>query len=247
MPARLYVTPGSHPSMAARLMLEHKGIPYERVDLISAVHKPVLLVMRFGSATVPALKLDGRRIQGTRTISRVLDELQPGPPLFPSEPAQRAAVEEAERWGDEELQPVPRRLAFWAMQRDRSGVRSFLEGARLGMPVGLAAASAGPLIWLSARLNGATDEAAHADLAALGGKLDRVDGWIERGVLGGEPPNAADFQIASSVRLLMCFEDLRPALEARPAGALAMRVCREFPGRIGRVLEPDERRAAGLA
>ena len=31
--ARLYVDPASHPSIAARLMLEHKGIAYKRTDL----------------------------------------------------------------------------------------------------------------------------------------------------------------------------------------------------------------------
>jgi hypothetical protein len=34
--AALYVIPGSHPSLAGRLMLEHKGIPYKRVDIAPA-------------------------------------------------------------------------------------------------------------------------------------------------------------------------------------------------------------------
>src|SRR2546423_7097214 len=118
-------------------MLEHKGIQYKRVDLISAVHKPLLRTLGFAGATVPALRIDGRRIQGTRVISRALDELRPSPPLFPADPGRRAAVEEAERWGDEVLQPVPRRLAWWAMKRDRSGVKSFLDGATLGIAVAL--------------------------------------------------------------------------------------------------------------
>ena len=32
--ARLYAIPASHPSYAASLMLERKGIPYSRVDLL---------------------------------------------------------------------------------------------------------------------------------------------------------------------------------------------------------------------
>jgi glutathione S-transferase len=239
--AKLYVIPGSHPSMAAGLMLEHKGIDFRRVDLISVVHKPLLRALRFPGTTVPALEIEGRRIQGTRNISRALEQMRPRPPLFPADSERRAAVEEAERWGDEVLQSVPRRLAWWAMGRDRSGVRSFLEGARLGLPVGLAARTAAPLIWASARLNRADDAAARADLAGLGAMLDRVDRWIDEGVLGGPDPNAADFQIATSVRLLMCLDELRPAIEPRPAGALAMRLCPQFPGRIGPVLEPTER------
>ena len=244
MQTKLYVIPGSHPSMTARLMLEYKGIPYKRIDLISALHKPFLRALRFRGDTVPALRIDGRRIQGTRDISRALDHIPPGPALFPADPERRAAVEEAERWGDEVLQPVPRRLAWWAMRRDRSDVESFLEGARLGIPIWLAARTARPIIWISARLNSADDDAAHDDLVKLSGLLDKVDGWIGEGLVGGEELNAADFQIATSVRLLMCFEDLRPAVERRPAGMLAMRVCPRFPGHIGPVLRPDERSTA---
>jgi glutathione S-transferase len=88
----------------------------------------------------------------------------------------------------------------------------------------------------SARLNGSTDAAVREDLAALPGMLDRVDGWIDEGVLGGEERSAADFQIATTVRLLMCFDDLRPEIERRPAGDLAMQIVPSFPGRVGPVL-----------
>lgn len=90
---------------------------------------------------------------------------------------------------------------------------------------------------MSARINKADDEAVRADLAALPGMLDQIDKWIAGGVLGGAELSAADFQIATSVRLLMCFDDLRPSIEVRPAGALAMRICPDYPGRIGPILE----------
>jgi glutathione S-transferase len=215
------------------LMLEHKGIEYRRVDLVEAVHRPLLRALGFRRATVPAIKLDGRRLQGTREISRTLDELRPEPPLFPRDPQRRVAVEDAERWGDEAFQPVPRRLSWWALKRDPSGIASFLEGARLGIPNGLAARTSAPIAMMGARLNGATDTAVRDDLASLPGMLERVDALIGEGVLGGEARNAADFQIATTVRLLMCFDELRPPVEARPAGQLATRVVPSFPGRIG--------------
>jgi glutathione S-transferase len=71
------------------------------------------------------------------------------------------------------------------------------------------------------------------DLAELPAMLDRVDRWIEEGVIGQEEPNAADFQIAPSVRLLMTMEDLRRAIERRPAGELARRLVPEYPSRVG--------------
>ena len=235
MSVRLYVIPGSHPSMTARLMLEHKGFDYQRVDLIPMVSKPLLRVLRFPSATVPAMSVDGRRVQGSRAIARALDELRPDPPLLPEEVGARRDVREVERFGDEVLQPVARRLVWWALRRDSSSLASFAEGARLGVPLGIAMKTAPPIIWAAARYNCSSDEAVRSDLAALPGLLSRVDGWIEEGVLGGEEPNAADFQVATSLRLLICMEDVRPAVESRPAGALARRVVPSFPGHVGPV------------
>ena len=51
-----------------------------------------------------------------------------------------------------------------------------------------------------------------ADLAKLGGLLQRVDDLIAAGTLDGEELNAADFQIAPSIRLAMTFQDLRPLI-----------------------------------
>jgi glutathione S-transferase len=239
VPATLFMVPGSHPSVAAALMLERKGIDYRRIDFAPAVHRVALRLVGFRGRTVPALRIEGRRIQGSRAIARALDEIRPNPPLFPSDPARREAVVRAEAWGDEVLQPLARRLAWASLKRDHSTIDSFLEGARLGLPHGLAARTAPPLIHLSARLNEATDEAARADLAALPGHLDKIDGWIEEGVLGGPEPNAADFQIATSVRLLMTLDDLRQAVEGRPAGRLGVGVVPTFPGRVNPVFSDE--------
>ncbi len=78
---------------------------------------------------------------------------------------------------------------------------SYSEGARLGVPVGLAVKTGGPLVAVAARLNDSTDENVSADLSSLRADLDRIDAWIADGVLGGPQPNAADYQIAPSLRL----------------------------------------------
>jgi glutathione S-transferase len=228
--ARLYVIPGSHPSRTAQMMLESKGIEYKRVDLLPVISKGVLRVAGFPGITVPALKLDGRKLQGSREIGRELDRLVPEPPLYPTEADARAAVEQAERWGDDVLQPVARRVLWNALRRDRSPLVSYSEGARLGVPIELAVRTAAPIVALSARLNEATDERVRADLAALPGMLQRVDDWITEGVLDGAELNAADLQIGASLRLLMTLADLRPTIESRPAGELAMRVAPDYPG-----------------
>jgi glutathione S-transferase len=228
--ARLYVIPGSHPSRTALMMLERKGIDYRRVDLMPVISKAALRAVRFPGVTVPALKIDGERIQGSREIARALDRIRPDPPLFPRDPDARAKVEQAERWGDEVLQPVARRALWNALRRDRSPLRSYSAGARLGIPIGLAVKTAAPIVALSARFNEATDDSVRDDLAALPGMLNRVDDWIAEGVLGADEPNAADLQIATSLRLLITLDDLREPIAARPAGRLALRLDPDYPG-----------------
>jgi glutathione S-transferase len=220
------------------MMLELKGIPYKRVDLMPVISKAALRAVGFPGLTVPALKIDGRKVQGSREIARELDRVQSAPPLLPGDPNQRAMVEQAEAWGDEELQPVARRLLWNALRRDRSPLVSYSEGARLGIPISIAVKTGQPLVAMSARLNEATDENVRADLAGLPAMLKRIDDWIGAGVLGGDQLNAADLQIGTSVRLMMTMDDLREAIAPRPAGALALRVAPDYPGTTPPILPP---------
>jgi glutathione S-transferase len=237
--ASLYVIPASHPAKAAAAMLEQKGIDYKRVDLMPVISRGILKLMRFPGATVPSLRLDGRRVTGSREISRALDEVQPEPPLFPPDPGARVAVEDAERWGEEVLSDAVRRILWNAIRRDRKPLASYAEGYRLGVPIKLAVATAAPIIAAEVRIHDANEDAVIADLAAFPGLLDRIDAWIADGLLGGEPPNAADLQIAAALRLAMTIDDLRPAIERRPAGELALRLVPDYPGKIPPVLPAE--------
>lgn len=233
MKARLFTIPASHPGWTARLMLELKGIAYSRVDLVAVMSKPILRAAGFPGTTVPALTIDGARIQGSRAIARELDRVVAEPPLFPADRETRAAVEEAELWGDEVLQEIPRRLVWNLLSKDRSSIQSYLEGARLGLPVSVAAKTAPPIARLAVHFNDATDARAIADLAELPKLIDRVDGYIADGVIGAEQPNAADLQIAPSIALLLTLDDVAPFIAGRPAGQLARRLVPAFPGHAG--------------
>ena len=109
----------------------------------------------------------------------------------------------------------------------------FQEGQRapqLPRPVVLALA---PMITrVEKRMNAATDDAARADLRALPGHLDRIDGWLAGGVLGGDEPNAADLQVAPTIGLLHAIEDVRPLIAGRPCEAFAFRWFDPLPGRV---------------
>jgi glutathione S-transferase len=216
------------------LMLERKDIEHRVVELLPGLHPLQVRAAGFRGGTVPALKLDGKRVQGSLRISRALEQAQPHPPLFPA--GRRAAVEEAEAWGERELQPVPRRLFRWAVSHD-AGLRRWLAADVVKLPApGLMALGYAPVGHLFARMVDATAERVRADVAELPRNLDRVDDLIAAGTIGGDEPNAADFQIATTVRVLLAFEDLRPRVEGRPAGALAMRLLPGFPGPIPRTL-----------
>jgi glutathione S-transferase len=157
----------------------------------------------------------------------------------PNDAKRREAVEEAERFGEEALQQRVREIFLWSARKDNSGLVGYLEGEKVGMPHRLAARTAGPFIALDARSRGATDENVRRAIAAFPGMLQRIDDWIAEGVLGGAPPNVADLQIAPSLRLAMSLDDLRPAIEGRPAGGLATRIVKHFPGRTPAVLPPE--------
>jgi glutathione S-transferase len=228
---KLYVLPGSHPCAAVEAALKLKGIDYERVDLLP-MSQLLIGPLRYGGQTVPGMRVDGERLVGSRTIMRRLDEMAGEPPLVPA-PGERdyPGVLEAERWGDEVFQSVPRRIIDVAFLRAPAAMESYAGDAKLPLPRALLR----PAMPLTARMmairNKASDSAARADLEALPAQLDRIDGWIGEGPLGSDPPNAADLQIGSTIRLLMSIVDVRPLIEGRPAA----RLVDYFPPLVGEV------------
>ena len=210
--------------------MQLKGVGYRRVELIPVAHR-LVQQLRFGGATVPALMFaDGTRVLGSRPIMRALEARAPEPRLFPADEAARARVERAEEWGDEVLQPLARRIVWASLRRKPEAVMSYTDGARLPVPRPLARLTA-PLTARAAQYaNHASDGSVRADLIGLERHLERIEGWIADGVLGGAEPNAADLQIGAGVALLGTFDDLAPQLSGRPAMELARRWFPRYPG-----------------
>ena len=227
---RLYSGPASHPCAAVEAALQLKQIPYRRTDML-----PLLQVIMgpplYGGRTVPGMRVDGERLVGSRAIMRRLDVLASDPPLLPDDPASREEVLEAERWGDEVFQAVPRRIIDVCLLRSPRSMEGYAAGAKLPLPTSWMRPAMGLTARLMAARNHASDEAARADIEALPGMLDRIDAWIESGLLGGEQPNAADLQIGSSLRLLETIEDLRPLVQSHSAS----RLTRYFPPAAGSI------------
>jgi glutathione S-transferase len=246
---KLYVIPGSHACRSAILMLEHKRVPFRRIDVVTLTHPLVArlhgfdagrqtrtagerrpLALRFGDllGTVPALAADGERISTNRGIARFLDERHPEPALFPADPEQRRAVEEAERWANETLQMAARRIALAHAVRDPAGASRSGADGRMGYLLYRTALVRRLVIPMIGRLAFAADRSAERELLALLPEmLDRVDAWIADGVLGGPQLNAADFMVAPSLALILYRPDTLPLFEGRPALELADRLLPE--------------------
>jgi glutathione S-transferase len=228
MGARVFTIPLSHPARCAVGMLRQAGVRHRVLELPAGLQPVILRAAGFGGVTVPAVRLDdGRRLQGTRSIARELDATAPRCGLFPVGTAGRAAVREAERWGEEVLQPLPRRLIRRALQDDPELRRWFTRTTSPFPAPDLTATLLAPIIPLFVAQAGASPERVQADRAELPALLDRVDELLAHGVIGGDVPNAADWQIGTTVRALLAFESLAPQIAGRPAEALARRLVPE--------------------
>jgi glutathione S-transferase len=232
--AQLYGLKHSHPVLASRMALERTGIPFQPHDLFPGLHGIGVRARGFAGWTVPALAIDGRKIQGTLAIARALDRLAPEAGLFPVEPERRRAVEEAERFGHDELQPIARRVFRWAGAHDNA-IRAWMALYVVGAPAPrLAGYAFKPVMVLFGRvISQASDAQVRVDLRRLPALLDHADALVEDGTIAGEAPNAADLQILTSIRLLMAHEDLRPTIEPRPCGKATLRLIPDYP-RSGR-------------
>ena len=258
MKAKLYVILGSHACRTGMLLLEHKAIPYELVELPTGLQGPMLRLRGFSGnratfrlvdgrtprmlapadrmGTVPSLVLDGQRVKTNREISRFLDRLQPDPPLFPADPVERRAVEEAERWGDEVFQMTARRLALTGALHGVDWMQNGGEDGRLGTLLWRSRAMRRIGLKVVARAFNAADSEAEARLLeSIAEQLDKIDAWIEGGVLNGPALNAADYMIVTSLALLCYRPDMRAEIGRRP-----------MLGLVDRLL-PDPAAAAAVA
>ncbi len=245
----LYVIPGSHACRSAMLMLDHKQVPYRRVDVVTLLHPLVArlrgfdaggqtrtagaqrpLPLRLGDrlGTVPGLAGEDLRISTNRRIARFLDDRHPEPPLFPADPELRSAVGEAERWANDTLQMAARRILAGAVLRDPAAFGRSAGDGRMGYLLYRRALARRLIVPMIGRLAFAAGPAAERELMAeLPAMLDRIDAWIADGVLGAARLNVADFMIAPSLALILYRSDVAPLFESRPALDLVNRLLPE--------------------
>lgn len=244
--ATVYGFEFSHPTVCTLLALDAKGVETKLVRVMPGMHPVIVRALGFPRNTVPAVKLDGKRLQGSREITAYLERTRPEPPLFGSGEAERRRIEAAEEWAERELQPVPRKVFRRAATKNPAVMEWIAVTAGMPAPKVMARVSK-PIALALARSEGADDETVRATLASLPGMLDRVDELIADGTIGGERPNAADLQILTTIRLMMAIPDLEPFLAGRPCVAAAERLIPAPPDGLPRMLPPEWTREAASA
>ena len=180
MKARLFTIPASHPGWTVRLMLERKGIPYTRIDLVKIVSMPVVRALGFPGSTVPALIFDGKGSRARGQIARELDALVPS--RRSSRPTRPSASGSRRRSVGRRGAPgaIARRLAWNLLARTAARSGAISRASRLGVPHRGGGEDRAPDRAALGPLQRADDADAIADLAALPGLIDRVDGYDRR-------------------------------------------------------------------
>jgi glutathione S-transferase len=111
---KLYTSKGAISPARVQFFLAEKGIELERVqvNLMQGEHLTPAYRAIAANGRTPALQLDdGRTLCETVAICRYFEELQPEPPLFGTDPYQRAQIEMWNRIVEFELM-LPMAMAF---------------------------------------------------------------------------------------------------------------------------------------
>lgn len=141
----LYDAPRCPFCARVRIVLAEKGVEYEVVE-IDLADRPAWLYEKNPAGKVPVLEEDGWILPESAVIDEFLNERYPEPPLWPEDPAERAAGRLLVFRFDDFSRP------YYAARRGEAGAAeafaeevAFLDGLLAGMP------------WLSGRAFGLAD------------------------------------------------------------------------------------------
>ncbi len=179
-----------------RLCLGRKGLAWRSVQAPMVMPKPDLVELTGGYRRVPVLQLGADVYCDTHLIARVLDRLQPSPPLSP--PGQETLERALSRWSEQSFMMVV--LALFGM----GGVFSeeFVEDRKKTMvPPGMNLDQTKLLV--------------PTKLTQLRAQLDGLEQQLAdgRAFLLGEEPSLADFSAFHPVGMLLAHPRMAALLE----------------------------------
>ena len=222
---------------------------YRRIDVVTLLHPVVVrlrgfdaggqartagkrrpLPLRIGDllGTVPALAYDGQRISTNHRIGAFWTRTIQTHHCFLRIQDSGPQVEDAERWANETLQMAARRITLPAVVRDPAGFSRASADGRMGYLLYRSAFARRLICPLIGRLVfGVASTEEDDEIVALPSMLDRIDGWITDGVIGGAELNVADFMIAPSLALILYRPDALALFQGRPSLELVDRLLPE--------------------
>ncbi len=218
-----------------RWALAYKGVEHRRRTPLVGTHRPIALALTKGRHDrFPVMRMgDGRIVGNSSAIVAALEQDVPEPPLYPSDPAQKARALEIERYFDDEVGPDMRRFAWQQMIEDTSAVQDALmphAPASRKRALQLVFPAFRPVMRRDYTINADAAEAARDNLRAA---VTRIEEELDGGdYLVGDAFSVADLTAASLLTPLLCPEgreypparivagvqELRDELEARPGG-----------------------------
>lgn len=200
MTATLWHIELSHYNEKARWALDYKGIPHVRRKPLPGFHQVVSLALTRGAhRRLPVLQLDGRPAVGDSTaIIAALEDFQPDPPLYPSDPTELARALSLEEWFDEELGPHLRAFGWYHLSQDIDGAIDTLLVNHPAWHRRFLHASSPVMRKIVQRDYDATeDNAAHA-LEKIRAAMDRLESELQpTGYLVGDRFSVADLTAAA--------------------------------------------------
>lgn len=113
----LYQFELSHYCEKIRLILDYKGLPYRKIEIMPGVGQFDLFKLS-GQRQVPVLKDGAEVIADSTAIALYLDQKYPDRPILPTDPQQRALCLLMEEWADESIGLNARKVMLGAFSQN---------------------------------------------------------------------------------------------------------------------------------
>lgn len=223
MNLRLYDWGPSPFCLKVRAILDHKRIPYQRVNVLGA---PLLeLRRRSRIGKVPALEIDGELVCDSTDIALELERRVPEPAILPAEPRERALCHAIEEWADESLYFV----GLYFQWIDPAGLATVPQAFGRG-PIGKIAFELSlRRIRRQVRGQGTSRKPDTQVRAELERHLDHASALLSPGpFLFGAAPLLCDFALMGQLVYLSRTPHGGPRVEARPALTAYLAAMREL-------------------
>jgi len=198
-----------------RRILRLKNVPYA-VHEIRALRSAVEVrrINRIGK--VPVLEIDGELVVDSSEIARFLDERFPEPPLWPTDPRERAQCHLLEDWADESLYFYEMTMRLqWPSNSARWARELMRADGRLAQAIGPALVPR--LVAQRTKAQGTGRKPHDLVLRELERHLDALDTLLGEGDwLVSEALTIADIAVAAQISAIAGAREGLTALDAHP-------------------------------